>query len=169
MVAKRNNPGRANAARVLLLTRIFAAPRPLVFAACTEGVHLRQWCAPKGFTIPTSEGDLRPGGRWRSCMVAPDGTEHRASGRYLEIEKNRRVVFTHAWEEDGRRGHETTVTLTFSDLGPKTKLVLRQEIFDSTASCEGHRDGWSQCLEKLRDLLGDLRDRARKSAATTRP
>jgi uncharacterized protein YndB with AHSA1/START domain len=166
MVAKRNN--RADPARVLVLTRIFAAPRALVFAACTRGEHLRQWCAPKGFTIPTSEGDPRPGGQWRSCMIAPDGAECWLSGRYLEVEPDRRVVFTHAWEENGRRGHETTVTLTFSDLGPKTKLVLRQELFDSAASCEGHRGGWSQCLEKLRDLLTRLRPKAAKSTPNSR-
>ncbi|HVU16096.1 MAG TPA: SRPBCC domain-containing protein [Candidatus Didemnitutus sp.] len=157
-----------NTFRTLVLHRIFAAPRALVFAACTRGEHLQQWCAPHGFTIPKSEGDVRPGGQWRSCMVAPDGTECWLSGKYLEVEENRRVVFTHAWEEKGRRGHETTVTLTFADIGPKTKLTLRQQIFDSTASRDGHRDGWSQCLEKLGDLLARLRSKSPKPAAKSR-
>ena len=50
----------------LVLTRIFAAPRALVFAAWTEPGHLTQWSAPRGFTIPVNQGVLKPGGKWRA-------------------------------------------------------------------------------------------------------
>ncbi len=57
--------------RVLVITRIFDAPPSLVFQAWTQHEHLVRWCAPHGFTITYSEGDVRPGGRWRSSMRAP--------------------------------------------------------------------------------------------------
>src|SRR4029453_19494331 len=63
--------------RALAVTRIFDAPRSLVFQAWTRKEHLDKWCAPRGFTIPYSEGEPRPGGAWRCMMRAPDGTEHR--------------------------------------------------------------------------------------------
>lgn len=155
---KRNNP-RRDAAQTLVLTRIFAAPRALVFAAWTDGEQLSRWCAPKGFTIPFSEGDIRPGGAWRSCMRTPDGVDCWLSGKYLALEKDRRIVFSHAWEEAGRRGHETTVTVELSNLGTKTKLTLRQEFFANAAERDGHGGGWSQCLDRLRALLRELQSR----------
>jgi uncharacterized protein YndB with AHSA1/START domain len=156
MVKKRNNPRPEPAGPTLVLTRIFAAPRPLVFAAWTQGEHLNLWCAPRGFTIPFSAGDLRPGGAWRSCMCMPDGTECWLSGVYREIVENKLLVFTHAWEEKGRRGHETVVTVRFSDLGPKTKITLRQSNFESIGSRDGHQGGWSECLDNLADHLKKL-------------
>lgn len=149
MSPKKTEPKREPANRVLEITRIFSAPRHLVFEAWTKNEHLREWCAPKGFTIPFSEGDLRPGGKWRSCMRTPDGTDCWLSGVYREIVPDQLVEFTHAWEEEGKRGHETIVTVKLSDYGKKTKMVLRQSLFESVASRDGHKGGWSQCLDRL--------------------
>src|SRR5215469_858474 len=92
----------------LTIVRIFDAPVSLVFRCWTEPEHMRRWSAPHGFTIPVSEGELRPGGRWRACMVKPDGTKLWLGGIYREIVQDRLLVFTHAWDqEDGRPGHET--------------------------------------------------------------
>lgn len=149
MSPKKTESKREPANRVLEITRIFSAPRHLVFEAWTKNEHLREWCAPKGFTIPFSEGDLRPGGKWRSCMRTPDGTDCWLSGVYREIVTDQLVEFTHAWEEEGKRGHETIVTVKLSDYGKKTKMVLRQSLFESVASRDGHTGGWSQCLDRL--------------------
>ncbi len=149
MPPKKPESKREPANRVLEITRIFAAPRHLVFEAWTKNEHLREWCAPKGFTIPFSEGDLRPGGKWRSCMRTPDGTDCWLSGVYRSIVPDELVEFTQAWEEDGKRGHETVVTVKLSDHGKKTKMVLRQSRFESVASRDGHKGGWSQCLDRL--------------------
>jgi uncharacterized protein YndB with AHSA1/START domain len=73
MTARKDSPADAPADRVLVLTRVFDAPRRLVFEAWTKKEHLDRWCAPRGFTIPSSEGDLRPGGVWRCLMIAPNG------------------------------------------------------------------------------------------------
>ena len=156
MPLKKSKPKREPAGRVLEITRIFPAPRHLVFEAWTQKEHLSQWCAPKGFTIPFSEGDLQPGGKWRSCMCMPDGTECWLSGVYREIIQDELVEFTHAWEENGKRGHETIVTVRLSDHGNKTKMILRQSLFESVASRDGHEGGWSQCFDRLSIYLKQI-------------
>ena len=145
-----------DADRELSIVRVFDAPRHLVFQAWTQKEHLDRWSAPKGFTIPFSEGELRPGGRWRCCMRAPDGSEHWLSGVYREIVENELLVFTHAWETDGVRGHETVVTVRFSDQDGKTRVEFRQEFFDSIASRDGHAGGWAECFDLLADYLHQI-------------
>jgi uncharacterized protein YndB with AHSA1/START domain len=143
--------------RVLVITRVFDAPRSLVFEAWTAKEHLDQWCAPRGFTIPWSEGELRPGGSWRSCMRAPDGTEYRLRGTYREIVQNERLVFTHTWEEDdGTLGPETIVTVRFADEDGKTRLTFEQGPFKSVESRDAHRGGWTECLERLAEHAAKL-------------
>jgi uncharacterized protein YndB with AHSA1/START domain len=152
MAPRKNNPPPAG--RGLEITRIFNAPRELVFAAWTEGKHLQRWCAPEGVTVISSAGDCRPGGAWRSCMLSPAGIKFPLSGVYRDVVPHELLSFTHAWEDpQGRRGHETLVTVRFFDHGEKTKVVFRQAVFNSTASRNGHADGWDQCLEKLRRHL----------------
>ena len=114
--------------------------------------------APRGFTIPHSEGDLRPGGKWRCCMRSPDGKELWLGGVYREIVENKFIVMTHAWDDDGGRpGPETLVTVKFEDLGAKTKVTLQQTGFDSIQSRDGHAGGWGECLDLLAEHLATMR------------
>jgi uncharacterized protein YndB with AHSA1/START domain len=146
--------------RTLTLTRIFDAPRSLVFEAWTKNEHMDKWSAPHGFTIPISEGDLRPCGKWRCVMIAPDGSRHAVHGVYREVVLNELLVFTHIWEEgDGAPEHETVVTVRFSDEGDKTKMTLEQKTFRSVESRDGHEGGWSQGFEKLAELLKQLQSK----------
>jgi uncharacterized protein YndB with AHSA1/START domain len=148
----------------LVLTRIFAAPRALVFAAWTEPQHLKQWSAPNGFTIPVSRGDLRVGGKWRACMVSPQGEKLWLGGVYREIAKDRKLVFTQAWDGED---HETVVTVRFSDHPRGTKMLFTQSGFGSVESCQGHQGGWSECFARLKDHLAaspSLRRRPLRSA-----
>src|SRR6185295_20302708 len=71
--------------RELVLTRVFDAPRELVFRAWTDPKHMEQWWGPKVFTNRVEKMDVRPGGAWRIIMCAPDGTEYPAQGEYREI------------------------------------------------------------------------------------
>lgn len=143
----------AAGALVIDVTRVFDAPRELVFSAWTQKKHLDRWSAPKEFTIPFSEGDFRPGGIWRCCMRAPDGAEHWVSGVYREIVPNERLVFTHGWEVNGVRGHETVVTVEFFDQGGRTRMEFRQEGFETVASRDGHAGGWAECFDLLEAQL----------------
>lgn len=141
----------------LQMTRIFDAPRYLVFRMWSEPEHMRNWCAPKGFTVPVCDGEFRVGGAWHSTMRAPDGKQHRLRGVYREIVANARLVFTHAWiGDDGKPGHETLVTVTFADHGNKTRMTFHQGAFDTVAARDGHEGGWMQCFEKLETYLGGV-------------
>jgi uncharacterized protein YndB with AHSA1/START domain len=164
-VAARNNLATLDE-RTLVITRVFDAPVSLVWQAWTQGEHIAKWSAPRGFTIPHSEGDLRPGGKWRCCMRGPDGKELWLGGVYREIVPNKLIVMTHAWDdESGRPGPETIVTIRFEELGKdfgkelgaKTKVTLRQTGFDSIQSRDGHAGGWDECLDLLADHLATMR------------
>lgn len=136
---------------MLVLTRLFDAPRPLVFAAWTEPRHLALWWGPHGFTLPVCEQDFRPGGNYRFCMRAPDGTDHWVWGVYHEIVEPERLVFTWQREdEEGLRvGLNNLVTVVLAEEGTKTRLTLRHAIFQTMADRDDHQNGWTQCLERL--------------------
>lgn len=136
--------------RQLLLVRDFDAPRELVFGMWTQAEHFAQWCAPARFTIVDNKADSRRGGVWWSEMRAPDGETCIASGVYREVVPPTRLVFTYAHEApDGSRGPETLVTVTFEDIAGKTRLTLRQEVFDTVENRVAHHMGWTECLDRL--------------------
>jgi uncharacterized protein YndB with AHSA1/START domain len=151
-VAARSSLARADD-RTLVLERVFDAPLSLMWQCWTEPQHLERWSAPRGFTIPCCEGDLRPGGKWRCQMRSPEGNTLWLGGVYREIVVNRRLVMTHAWEEDGMPGRETLVTVRFEDLGGKTRVTLEQAGFDSAGARDGHLGGWSECFDLLAEHL----------------
>ena len=146
----RTSPGKPSAQPQLVITRILDAPRRLVFKAWTEPQHLVHWSCPHGFTLTHCEGDLRPGGAWRSCMRSTDGRDLWLGGVYREIVEPERLAFTHAWDdENGQPGHETLVTVTLADHGDRTELTFRQAFFESVEQRDGHQGGWTECFERL--------------------
>ena len=142
----------------LTIERIFDAPRALVFDAWTRNEHLVRWSCPTGFTMPLSEGDIRAGGWFRTCMRSPDGQDHWLSGKYHEVAPPERIVFTHAWhDENGEPDQETMVTVTFKETPDgKTKMAFHQALFTSKASRDGHEGGWNESFDKLDTLLATL-------------
>jgi uncharacterized protein YndB with AHSA1/START domain len=150
----RSSAATESADRVLEIERIFDAPRSLVFKAWTEPEHLVHWYGPRGFTLRSSKLDLRPGGSWRSCMLSPEGREYWVKGVYREIVEPERLVFSYAHEnQDGTVVHETLVTVTFAEQRGKTKLTLRQAIFESVKERDSHRGGWNSSLDRLVEYL----------------
>ncbi len=146
-----------SAERELLITRVFDAPRSLVFSAWIEPQHLVRWFGPRGYTVPSYTLDPRPGGGWRCCMVSPKGVENWVRGVFREVLEPERLAFTWAHENpDGTLGHETLITVTFADLGEKTRLTLRQETFESIEARNDHRNGWSSAIECLAEYLATL-------------
>ena len=104
----------------LVISRVFEAPRSLVFKAWTQPEHLARWWGPKGFTLVACEMDVRPGGAWFRRMRSPEGAEYIKRGVYREIVAPERLVFTYVNEEaDGSLGPETVVTVTFEEFGEK--------------------------------------------------
>lgn len=133
----------------LLIKRTFDAPQWLVWQAWTEPERLMQWSCPNGFTLLYCEGELRVGGHWRSAMRSPDGEKFVMSGIYREITPCERLVFTHAWKEEGTPGFETVATVNLSEHEGKTTMTFRQTGFDSVESRDGHEGGWSQAFDHL--------------------
>ena len=138
--------------RVLRIERVIAAPPERLFALWTEPAELAKWWGPEGYTTPGCAMDVRAGGRWRTTMRRPDGTEHTVSGIYRTIDPPRRVVFTWGWDDDaGLRGHETEVTVTFEPVPGGTRMVLTQHAFADKDGRDRHAHGWTSsfvCLER---------------------
>jgi len=139
-----------SAERELVITRILEAPRRLVFKMWTEPEHLVRWWGPRGFATISSRMNVRPGGIWSRSMRAPDGRIIRKSGVYREIVAPERLVLTYVTDDaEGNSGPETLVTVTFTDLGGKTRLTLHQVAFQSVVARDDHRRGWTGALERL--------------------
>src|SRR5713101_1403483 len=98
----------ASAQREFVITRIFDAPRRLVFKAWTEVEHAARWWGPQGFTTISCEMDVQPGGAWRRCMRSPEGVDYWRRGVYHEVVEPERLVFSYVSDNPGGlRGHET--------------------------------------------------------------
>jgi uncharacterized protein YndB with AHSA1/START domain len=144
--------------RVLVIRRVFDAPRELVFRLWTAPEHLVRWWGPKDFTTLAAEIDVRPGGAWRRRMRSPEGDVCVKSGVYREIVPPERLVLTYADEDaDGRPGHETLVTVSFKDVGGKTEVTLHQALFETVAARDSHAFGWTGCLERFAAYLAGVR------------
>ena len=144
----------------LTITRIYDAPRALVFRMWAEPEHMRAWSCPRGMTIPEATGGPTvPGQSFRVVMQAADGARHVMRGTYLDVSPIERISFTHQWEEDGWQDNgglspETIVTVRFEDTADgKTRLTLHQGNFRNTAVRDGHETGWAESLEKLAEHL----------------
>jgi len=135
----------------LEVRRTFAAPRERVFRAWTQPEELDKWSSPGPLT-PTSDVDLRVGGRYRIIMRGPDGTEHRVGGVYQVIEPPSKLVYTWKWEEKPDM-RDSVVTVEFLDRGKSTEVVLRHDGLADAEDRARHEHGWNGCLEKLAALL----------------
>jgi uncharacterized protein YndB with AHSA1/START domain len=166
MSAKPNLAERAAAAGEILITRIFDAPRELVFEAWTNPEHLVRWFAPRGCTIHFSQLALRPGGGFHSCIRNPDFDDCWCQGTYHEIVAPERIVYTIALAdekgnlvtaanagEDQEWPSETTVTVLFEDVDGKTKLTLHQNASEAVAKRTGAYPSWLQMLDRLAETL----------------
>jgi uncharacterized protein YndB with AHSA1/START domain len=138
----------------LLILRTFAARRDLVFKAWTDPECLMRWAGPKGFTAKGDLLDVRPGGRHRACLIAPNGEEHWVSGKYIEVVPPQRLVFTHSWERtDGEHSPETVVTIDLVEKDGGTEMRFHQAFFASAASRDGHEGGWAESFDRLAHFL----------------
>ncbi len=146
--------------RELVITRTFDAPRSLVFRAWTDSRHAARWWGPRDHPAIQMTMDVRPGGRWRGCLRHEDGTELWLGGVYREVAPPERLVFTFTWEEDGERGLETLVTVTFAEQKGKTLMTFRQGPFRSAEQRDGHRYGWSSTFDRLDEYLAQQTKRS---------
>jgi uncharacterized protein YndB with AHSA1/START domain len=141
--------------RVLMIERVFDAPRELVFKCWTDPVHLARWIGPRGFTATILSCEPCQGGDYRIHMRSSEGQEIWQRGVFQEVVAPERIVRTYFWTDaDGNPTRpETLLTVTFEDLGSRTKLTLHQAIFESVAARDAHRGGWSSSLDQLSEYV----------------
>jgi uncharacterized protein YndB with AHSA1/START domain len=147
--------------RELVITRVFDAPREVVFKAWTEVERLKRWWGPKNFTNPVCEVDLRPGGAIRIHMRGPDGAIYPMTGVYHEIVEPERLVFTaSALDAKGGPLFEQRTTVTFEELGGKTKLTVHASFSkirpEAAPHLAGAETGWNMSLDRLAEEAGSM-------------
>lgn len=146
--------------REITATRIFDAPRELVFQMWTDPQHIGQWWGPRGFTTTTYNMDVRPGGVWRFVMHGPDGTDYQNKITYVEIVKPERLVYEHGGDKECEPVN-FKVTVTFEEQGGKTRLTMRM-LFPSAAARDftvekyGAVEGLTQTLGRLEEYLAKM-------------
>lgn len=148
--------------REMVLTRVFDAPRGLVFDAFTQPDLLRRWFGARGWQLVVCEVDLRVGGAWRFVSRSQDGTEIGHGGVYREVVPSDRLVFTESYDDQWVPG-QVMVTSSFVECAGRTTLTstLRfdtKEIRDGVAESPMER-GISEGHDRLADLLPRLRAR----------
>lgn len=144
--------------REILLTRVFDAPRRLVFEAMSKPEHVKRWWGPRSMTLLVCEMDFRPGGAWRFVQRDPAGGEHPFKGVYQEIAAPERVVSTFVYDVDFARDHEAVETMTLSEADGKTTLTTRV-MHGSREARDGHLSGGmmevgaSETFDRLEEML----------------
>lgn len=160
----------ANEVERMVVTRVFDAPRELVWKAWTDPKYVKQWWGPHGFTTPVCEMDFRVGGRSLYCMRTPDGQEFWNGVEYIEIVPPEKIVsLMYFADAKGNKidaaelgiEHEAVdgaydVTL-FEDLGDgRTKLTFIGNEPMESAKESGQMEGWKQILDKVAEVVAGM-------------
>lgn len=153
----------------LVITRIFDAPRELVWKTWSDPTRMKLWWGPKGFTVPQCKIDFRVGGLYLYCMRSPGGKDYWGTGVYREIAEPERIVCTDCFADE--KGNvvpathygmssdfplEMLVTVTFEEHEGRTKFTLRHVGIPSGADQDGARQGWGESFDKLAEVLKKL-------------
>ena len=155
----------------MVITRIFDAPRELVWKAWTDPKYVMQWWGPKGFTAPVCKMDFRVGGKFLWCMKGPDGeVVGWNGGEYFEIVEHEKIVYSMYFADaEGNKvdpaqygieleamddAHDVVI---FEDFGDgQTKLThIGNESMES-AKDSGQLEGWNEILEKVAAVVAEL-------------
>ena len=154
----------------MVITRIFDAPREIVWKAWTDPQYVMQWWGPKGFTSPACKMDFREGGKFLCCMRTPDGQEFWNGGEYHEIVPHEKIVSSMYFSDSNGNKVEAAAygieheaiedaydVVTFEDLGGgKTKLTFVGNETMENAKSSGQAEGWDQILDKFAGVVAGL-------------
>src|SRR5262249_50405802 len=123
MVAKTKNAYQMTlpSDRELVMTRVFNAPRALVFQAHTDPEMVAQWWGPRAYTTIVDKLEARPGGQWRFINRRADGSEEAFRGEFREFVAPERITWTFEWE--GLPGHVAVETVTFTEHNGQTTVT----------------------------------------------
>jgi len=142
----------------IFMTRLFDAPRELVFRAYTDPALIGRWWGLRQNKTHIDEMEARPGGRWRFVETDPQGNEFAFHGVYHDVVGPERIVQT--FEFEGMPGHVIMETATFEDVGGRTKMTA-QSVFQSVEArdgmvASGMEYGAEQGYQQLDELLATL-------------
>jgi uncharacterized protein YndB with AHSA1/START domain len=146
--------------REIVMTRVFDAPRDLVFEAHSSCEHLSHWWGPRKYEFASCEVDFRPGGAWRIVHRGPEGEDDQGfHGEFREILRPERIVWTFEWE--GMPGHVSTETLSFEERDGKTTITTTS-MFDSVEDRDGMLQsgmeaGAAESYDRLDEYLAVLK------------
>ena len=156
-MAERTDAPTKTAERELVITRVFDAPRELVWKAWTDRERVMQWAGPQGL----HGARFRAWTRARAAngvldMHSPETGELTNRGVVREVVEPERLVFTFAWDdEDGKPGREMLITITFAERAGQTEMTFTQAVFESAEDRDGHQEGWSESFDKLAAYLAE--------------
>lgn len=165
---------RVESDKVLVLERVFDAPRDLVFTMFKEPEHLKRWWGPRGWELPVCTVDFRPGGVWHYCMKCVDENqgdfyrmESWGKGVYERIDEPVSLAYTDYFCDAEGNVNEalpsTKVTMEFIDLGGKTKIVSRSEYVSpealKTVMDMGMLQGITETWDRLEERLAEVEER----------
>ncbi len=162
MAEKRNTQVEAEETREIVVSRVFDAPRELVWKVWTEPEHVAQWWGPRGFSTTIHEMDVRPGGVWKQTLHGPDGMDYPNHSVFKEVVKPERIVFTHGGKRAGGPGVSFQSTWTFESLGENKTRVTMRGVFASAAERDrvvkefNAIEGGNQTMERLGEHLANL-------------
>jgi len=154
----------------LHITRVFDAPRELVWKVWTDPEHMKHWSGPRQFYATHIENDRRPGGKWRLWLHSDgfdigDGQLRKLNlwqgGVNREVVEPERLVYTFKWDDNPGLSEnvETVVTVTFEENDGKTTMNFHQAFFVTTGDRDGHMKGWNSAIDKFEDYLREVKER----------
>jgi len=166
----RTNLAKKFVEQELVITRVFDAPRELLWKAWTDPERMMRWWGPKNFTSPVCEVDLRKGGKYLNCMRSPEGKDYWSTGVYKEIVPMERIVYTDSFADEkgnvvpasnyGLPGDfplEMLVTVSFEEHNGKTEMTLQHVGIPAGRMSELTEAGWSESFDKLAESLEELK------------
>jgi uncharacterized protein YndB with AHSA1/START domain len=136
----------------LQVTQFIRGQRSKVFAAWTDSKLVHKWLCPEQCQVIANEAYVGVGGRYRESMQCGDEI-HTVFGTYRQIVPDRKLVFTHQWEEP--HAVETVVRVDFTDKNGGSELILTQTGFANAATAKAHEQGWASALRNLARLFAD--------------
>ena len=149
--------------REIVISRVFNAPRDLVWNAWTDPAHIASWWGPRGFSAPPCEVDLRPGGEFVVILDGPDGNKYPCRGVFKEVVEKEKIVYDGPPNEPAGCGAgippNARVTVTFEERSPEATRLTIHTVLDSAesraaAAAEGFVAGWNDSLDRLAEDLG---------------
>ena len=154
----------------MVITRVFDAPRELVWKAWTDPRYVMQWWGPKGFTSPVCKIDFRVGGKFLFCMKTPDGQEGWNGGEYYEIVPHEKIVYSMyfadskgnkvepaQYESEHEAIEDARDVVIFEDFGNgQTKLTMIGNESMEDAKNSGQLEGWNEVFDKVAAVVAGL-------------